>query len=426
MATSCSGDARTESQAALILIGGNRVTSFDKHARALVNNVVNPIKPDIFALTDAGGAAVFGKLSLASSLPLILGDRLRVIGLMNASEEVLNQLRGEYPATNVTAVPPPTAKEGASLQSGTCKLSSRFDLTCMQWYRLRECWKLLEAGETRREGQRRYQIVFKLRFDWTPLGAPWCRSAIAHAANTPSAIYASTDHAFWGAREAMAVTANTFDAIRTHFASGTSGHCADPLHRPLYIGAMLDSLRGMHAEATNRRTWILHNKLLALPWVQLLSNRSKVSRREDDDGGANRDFVFEANANVTGAYHSSAASLVMASLSALQRAGWDYVPPEAGTLEGLSRRRGLLAAHSDSAVGMFASEAGFPIWLLANNVTVCDVGVGIKSILFKGRALSRQSVSSCASPSPRPPVEAQMHRRYDYRYGTSTKRSESC
>ena len=50
---------------------------------------------------------------------------------------------------------------------------------------------------------------------------------------------------------------------------------------------------------------------------------------------------------------------------------------------------GYRAAAIDLAAGGFVAERDFLIWLLLHNVTVCDLGGGITSMLFKGAVAQR-------------------------------------
>ena len=53
---------------------------------------------------------------------------------------------------------------------------------------------------------------------------------------------------------------------------------------------------------------------------------------------------------------------------------------------------GYRAAAIDLTAGVFVAERDFLIWLLLHNVTVCDLGGDITSMLFKGEVALRPHV----------------------------------
>lgn len=386
---------------ALLLVGDSQPVAFQMHVQALLDNVVGPLSPDVYAVTDAGGSTDLQNITVARALPMLLGARLHALGLLyGVSEELLAELRANHPSTVFSAVPPPNASLHGVRQPTHGK-------GIFQWYRLRECWRLLEEGERRRKRSRQYELVFRLRFDWTPLDPWWpCLPDISLATTTPWAMHLAADHAFWGPRNTLAIAADTWDAFLTHFL-GSAGVCANPMHRPLHVGAMLDSLRGMPVWGTSKATWFFYIKIMTLPWLTV-GNESVTKKRFGDRSTSQQwdtehDWEYEwgtqPNATRLTDYHQAAP--VIDSLRAVQRAGWDYIGTD--DPEGLRRHRGVLALHSDYRSGTFASEMSFLVWMIANNITLCDVGAGTTRVLWKGRSKGRAS-NSCPSPSPRPPA----------------------
>lgn len=387
---------------AVLLVGDSSPRGFNAHMEALMNNVIGPLSPDVYAVTDAlsSDEAAIRNTTVAKTLPSILGDSLKAMGLLSGvSDALLTELRVAHPHTDFAAVPLPNASLHGVRQP-------THGQGIFQWYRLRECWRLLEDGERRLRSSRPYGIAIRLRIDWTPL-SPWfpCSPDILGAETTPWAIHTAADQAFWGPRDAMAVAAGTWDAFLTHFLT-SAGACANPMQRPLHVGAMLDSLRGLPYPGALRGTWFFYVKLMTLPWVSVgnasireLSSR-RVSRKKVPDDEHDWEHQWGGTPRHAVPYSEyGQAALVIESLRAVQRAGYDYIGTD--TPEGLRRHRGILALRTDYSHGKFVSEIAFPTWMIANNITLCDLGAGTTRVLWKGVAKGRMSVS-CPTPSRRP------------------------
>ena len=385
---------------AVLLSGDSSPLGFRKHAEALMNNVVGPLSPDMYAVTDAASATVesLQNSTLAWQLPSILGASLKTLGLLKgATSELLAELRVAHPLTVFSAITPPNASLHGVRQP-------THGQGIFQWFRLRECWRLLEDGERQLRGSRPYDIVIRLRIDWTPLSPWWpCSPDIVSAAAMPFALHTAADMAFWGPRDAMAVAAGTWDAFLTHFLP-SAGACANPMRRPLHVGAMLDSLRGLPVPGTKKGSWFFYAKLMTLPWLTIGNRSSSASARATPeqpsrDDEHDWDHQWGGPNTTLSRSHFGQATRVIESLRAVQRAGYDYIGTE--TPDGLMRHRGPLALHTDYSHGKFLSEIAWPTWMIANNISLCDLGAGTTRVLWKGASKGRMSVS-CPKPSPRP------------------------
>jgi hypothetical protein len=211
-----------------------------------------------------------------------------------------------------------------------------------QWFRVQCAWELMEAREAARAET--YSVVVRLRPDATPY--PWDAALVrAAAAARRDVVFAATDHAFWGSRPAVAVAARLWPAIGGLFAASATPNVA------FSVRAFRDSLASLPAEARSHDTWTFYSKVgvLAAP------------------GGA-RPSVDEART----------------ALAALHQQGVSYVTPGDVDLD-----FGRLANDRwDTWPRYFAAESDFIAWLLYNNITACDLGVGTH-MLFRGVAHAR-------------------------------------
>ena len=211
-----------------------------------------------------------------------------------------------------------------------------------QWFRVQCAWELMEAREAARAET--YSVVVRLRPDATPY--PWDAALVrAAAAARRDVVFAATDHVFWGSRPAIAVAARLWPAIGGLFAASATPNVA------FSVRAFRDSLASLPAEARSHDTWTFYSKVgvLAAP------------------GGA-RPSVDEART----------------ALAALHQQGVSYVTPGDVDLD-----FGRLANDRwDTWPRYFAAESDFIAWLLYNNITACDLGVGTH-MLFRGVAHAR-------------------------------------
>jgi hypothetical protein len=247
----------------------------------------------------------------------------------------------------------------------------------VQWYRLAAAWGLMERVERGERRGRRYAVVVKVRFDEAPM-QPWHFRDIVGGARL-FAVHAATDHTFWGRRDAMAVAARTWDGMETHFFSEQG---RQPLTRPLCVGAMLRSWQALPPQALTQRSWKYYNKLTTLPYPEFGLNPGRTPAG------------------------------VVSSLRAASEAGWDCFDPRSRSALPIlppNMSVGLSFRPLHTVTGMFVTEKDFLVWLIMNNVAVCDLGAGTTTIMYKGHYFARPS-RDCSTafevwsqPDPGPP-----------------------
>lgn len=138
------------------------------------------------------GAAVFavGEAQEAAALaafPAVLGPSLRALGLV--SQHTVQRPTYLPQSVDFAAIkrpPPPLVSVRPALQG---------DGGRVQWHKLREAWRLMEAGEARDSAQ--FEVVAKLRFDCVPVQAPrLCPSHLEPRRGRT--LHAASDKVFWG------------------------------------------------------------------------------------------------------------------------------------------------------------------------------------------------------------------------------------
>ena len=138
------------------------------------------------------GAAVFavGEAQEAAALavlPAVLGPSLRALGLVSQhAVQRPTYLPQTVDFATIKRPPPPSASVRQALQG---------DGGRVQWHKLREAWRLMEAGEARDSA--RFEVVAKLRFDCVPVEVP--RLCLSHLeARRSLTLHAASDKVFWG------------------------------------------------------------------------------------------------------------------------------------------------------------------------------------------------------------------------------------
>ena len=138
------------------------------------------------------GAAVFAvgeaqEVAALAALPAFLGPSLRALGLV--SQHAVQRPTYLPQSADFAAIkrpPPPSASVRQALQG---------DGGRVQWHKLREAWRLMEAVEARDSA--RFEVVAKLRFDCVPVEAPrLCPSHLE--ARRGLTLHAASDKVFWG------------------------------------------------------------------------------------------------------------------------------------------------------------------------------------------------------------------------------------
>ena len=135
----------------------------------------------VFAVGEAQEAAAF------AAFPAVLGPSLRALGLV--SQHTVQRPTYLPQSVDFAAIkrpPPPLASVRPALQG---------DGGRVQWHKLREAWRLMEAGEARDSAQ--FEVVAKLRFDCVPVQAPrLCPSQLEPRRGLT--LHAASDKVFWG------------------------------------------------------------------------------------------------------------------------------------------------------------------------------------------------------------------------------------
>lgn len=326
-----------------------------------------------------------------------------------------------------------------------------------QWLKLREAWRLMEALEAAGDaGAARFELVAKLRFDAVPL-PEWriCAARDGLRADAAPAIHAMSDLVFWGARAHVRIASRLYDALcyfegaegararRERAAHGArpqlgavqragdasaagcvgavgsalaahGGPRREPLSRPVSVCAMLASVRALPPAGWRRPR--LYSKLGTLPFPRL-----------QPTGGAEPAGEVGGIGRAKGA---DAAALLEAHLQAARDAGWAWVDPltpAAASKQPVPPLAHARASRYDYQPGLFVSEKDFAWWMIAHNVTVCDLGAGTSGVLLKGEVHPRIGRDDCGGlhRSHRHRDRLRQHRRHQKRPSDSVSDSDS-
>ena len=335
-----------------ILFVGRGDVAGDVHLELAMTNVVSPLDAEIYAVTDyREGPNPLCCYALERSF----GTHLKTVGILDGSEAAADFLAESSGGTvRFERVPPP----------GRIRDVSRGELSSgapahVQWYRLQEAWRLMEAGERDRGSP--YDAVIKLRFDYTPMQV--MSPAILAKGSQVNAVHASSDFMFWGRRESMKFAAGIWQAMDDFFFDG--GTHPTVMDRPIVVGSLLRSYAAQPREAMNQDTWRFYNKILTMPFVDMGRERSPAG--------------------------------VLDNLQAAKMIGLDFVDPQQGIAHPLIST-GLVCHEGDYAPDKFSTEMDILTWFLTNNVTVCDLGSAVNSVLFKGQEQERPSFDCSMLP----------------------------
>ena len=212
-----------------------------------------------------------------------------------------------------------------------------------------------------------FELVVRLRLDATPLDVfDPCSEVDSDDGLT---VHAATDKAFWGRRAAMAVLARLHDAIGTEFDRVRS----DPLMQRLPTRALLAAALSVPTAAWSQRKGerTHYNKVAMLPIPRVATARPAAGAVESAAG---------ARSYTLGELHRALA-----------------LPPRAG----FKLQHGLRAASVDRQAGQFVAERDFLVWLLGNNVSVCDLGARTSALLYKGVRSRDRRCSAAMRRAPR-------------------------
>lgn len=319
---------------AVLLVGSDKRPGYDGrvadlHFSAMRDTIVDPLKASVFVVSDACPSAE----DAAAALPTLANLARRYFG-------------GAVAGFGAVAPPHRGPPRGAA-DRGDCAVlaAGPRQKPWIQWYRLERCWALMVAREADRG--RPYDAVIKLRADATPANFPTA-AAFAGLSARPKTVHAATDHVFWGDRASMAVACATYASIDAVF----RGSEKEATFLPFGLAEMRDSLDALHTDAYDKRSWQSYSKFAVLPFPRALPG--------------------------TGAAPADARANLAAALSA----GAAYARGDAF---------GAMANAGDMQRGTFVTEKDFLVWLLYNNVTVCDLD-GTDAYLYKGKSIARPTL----------------------------------
>jgi hypothetical protein len=341
---------------AILLVGNNKPIHFKLHAEHMSKFIMKPLGAHIFSVTDDNGGKIFSlhdsetstEYSLAEGLPYVFGRQLKIVGLVSTTRSKcetcvrLNQ-NEDTNITSFVGLPGP---------------GERFIGPLEQWYKIHKAWQLMARYEKEIHGSK-YDVVIKLQFDCTPLGN-WnlCGSDAIKLKTKFSAIHACTDHVFWGRREAMMVAAlEIFPAIDKYFRHGRPNAMQRSMSVPAMLGSLLATPHELHTRKL-KNGWKHYNKIGSLPYIDLHAPPELPNSFTYNDMINNMELARER--------------------------GFTYVNPLSPEFKNLTFRRGVQSSSKYDYSQDFRSEKDFLVWMILNNVTVCDLAAETTSILYKG------------------------------------------
>ncbi|KAG8459994.1 hypothetical protein KFE25_011043 [Diacronema lutheri] len=400
------------------------ISALRRTTALLAQNVLEPLDADVVAMLEtdscAGahvsspGCTVEGlEAQLERNLVAAFGHRLRALGLVEAAGP-----RATTRAPTTERGPDGLLRAWIAPAARTSHSARTFDRrgkgAIAQWHKLREAWRLMETlegtmgaraadahGDVRaglaRSSARQYGLVIKLRPDLAPTNPMLvCALRDGLLPGSPPLVHAMTDWLFWGRRDAMRVAAAVWDGL-PYFETRRDGAALPgeealgaprdkALRRPVAVRVLLRSLLSLPAAAFER--WLAYHKIESLPVP---------------DMGKFRETYFVPAKHVSNLLEVRAA--MEANLAAALAAGWEWIDPEAAASRpGQPALRFLISAESGRPPrGIFITEQDFIFWLVAHNVTACDMGAGVRGFLSKkGRRVARPTVDDCLNPPPIP------------------------
>lgn len=257
---------------AILIVGDSKPPSLQKHSEEMIYHIVNPYDADVFVVTDAEGPPMLQNTNLALSLPIIFKNSLKAVGLMGPIKtERIQALFNKNDHENSTSV----------RYSKVNKIVGEVASASIQWFRLFECWKLMESYE--KEKKILYDVVIRLRLDCTPLPT-WnlCESSAVFTSHKKSsiapfrAIHACTDHVFWGLRNEMKVACyEIWPSINLYF----GGSHKNPYSRAFSVVAMLNSMKNIQS-LLEKEGWKHYNKISTLPFLDMGGQEKQKSKQQ--------------------------------------------------------------------------------------------------------------------------------------------------
>ncbi|GAB5358155.1 hypothetical protein AAMO2058_000434700 [Amorphochlora amoebiformis] len=345
---------RTKIPIAILLVGKARLNTLKDNIRAVKKHIADKFDADVFvasSLPKRDPSRVCMDDSYIGDSIRQMGPSLKAVALEANDEEEQHVMNCANHYTNVRFVRVGPHK----------RYSLKHATNYRDWQNLRDAWDLMEHHET--ENNKKYQIVIKLRFDGTPY--PWDYNKILKVGKSEERVVRhASDFAFWGRRDVMEVACKLADYLDSFWIKQRPS--ADS--RPFFVRAFYQSMLSAPEIAWHEEScyvWRYYTKIGAMLYP-----------------------------NVTGGVIGKPVEM-MESLRQLFCKHIHYVdpitpgsPPMVPSF--MSKR---CTCH---LAGYFrSSERDFPLWMIYNNVTLCDIGGGTNTYLHGGKEWSRKSYDAC-------------------------------
>mmetsp|Transcript_30201 Transcript_30201/g.73507 ORF Transcript_30201/g.73507 Transcript_30201/m.73507 type:complete len:458 (+) Transcript_30201:245-1618(+) len=336
---------------AVLLVGHYKIVKAEEHADVFLRDVLEPLRPDVFLSSDLpsscghdpGGGDEDDLRTFASKIRGYLKGA--VLTNSRDDRQTLDCFGGSSPLANATGLPVIPDLQFLLTRTGGPKNGG----SGPQWRRLKYAWDRMLRHEAAQGFS--YDAVIKIRFDGIP--GPWLRAAVCSPPKG-RALHAMSDHAFWGTRDVFSKAVEVNDAIMDWF----NGKRKAPNSRPFAVRPLLQTFLSAHpwTFAGFPKYWY-YTKLVAM-WLPDI--------RADTNAPWNVDASIDQ-------------------IRRLYCSGHKYVDPLVTDIEPFKMRPGPLHGRIDMHGGFAAGEPNFVQWMVANNVTMCEIGAGITHILFKGK-----------------------------------------
>ncbi|GAB5369332.1 hypothetical protein AAMO2058_001395900 [Amorphochlora amoebiformis] len=365
-----SGNASLPRTAVLLVGNGapKNVANISTHLELLKKTLVEPLDTDVFVASEYPDSK-----SVQICKPAVRNDTFHANGSFYVSyiDGSLKILETHVKSVSLTTSPETihACQENFKHVRFSVKRHREYPSSIAtgykQWQKLSDAWKLMVLYEKER-GQE-YEIVFKIRFDCIPY--PWDISKIrkmAMSSDNPPIRHMS-DFAFWGRRSVMEKACTLGDYLDTWWLKERSMSNS----RPFSVQAFYQSLINAPPLAWNVYNWRHFSKIGAM-WFPNTTDFSTKARLVEGSG-----------------WH------MVESLRVLLCHNVSYVDP---LLPGSpTMELGILGKKNPvNSAGYFKStERDFLAWMIFNNVTLCDIGGGVRHILYKGKEKVRRGYDRC-------------------------------
>lgn len=214
----------------------------EKHANAFLEDVLLPLKPDVFLSSDMPLRCAFetmgdddreeSKMDLRVFVARI-EDYIKGSVLTNATEAQIKSCFRDTKLSSSVAIPEIPDLQFLLESTG----GPRNGGSGPQWRRLKYAWDLM--GSYEKAHGFKYDVVVKMRFDGIP--GPWKLSSVCHDVEE-KAFHAMSDYAFWGRRNTFATAVGVNEAMTDWFNRKRKA----PNSRPFAVKALLQTFLSAH------------------------------------------------------------------------------------------------------------------------------------------------------------------------------------